>query len=249
MKIRLLFAPLFLISAAATAADLPAVPVKSIAEKKELLFSDDFEGAAPAKVWHQVVPTFVVEKGALKGTQTRDKNVPAAGGKPAIQAHAAVHGLEIPTKDSVVEVRIRFEGAAMIDVEFDDRKYTGSHYGHICRAQVRLNGVTIIDERDGGMRNDIYEMKNDPAKKADVAKLVVGRSKTFPAKFETGKWYTLVVETVGDEMRVTLDGKPAGFLKSSGIAHASKSKIELGVGGKDGYFDDIKVWNAEAARP
>ena len=69
-----------------------------------------------------------------------------------------------------------------------------------------------------------------------------------PAKLETGKWYTLVVETVGDTMRVTLDGKPAGFLKSSGIAHATKSKIELGVAGKDGYFNDIKVWNAGAAK-
>ena len=72
----------------------------------------------------------------------------------------------------------------MIDVEFDDRKYTGAHYGHLCRAQVRLNGGTI-------------------------------------------------------------NGKPAAFLKSSGIAHATKSKIELGVAGKDGFFDDIKVWNAE----
>jgi hypothetical protein len=249
MNMRLLFAPLMLINAAAVAAELPTIPGKSIAVKKELLFSDDFEGAERAKVWHPVVPTFVVENGALKGTQTRDKNVPAADGKPAIQAHAAVHGLEIATKDSVVEVRIRFEGASMIDVEFDDRKFTGSHYGHICRAQVRLNGVTIIDERDGGMRNDIYEMKNDPAKKADVAELLVGRSKTFPVKLKTGKRYALVVETVGDEMRVTLDGKPAGFLKSSGIGHATKSKIELGVGGKDGYFDDIKVWNAEAAQP
>jgi hypothetical protein len=249
MNMRLLVAPIFLLSATALAADLPAIPAKSIAEKKELLFSDDFEGAEPAKVWHQVVPTFVIEKGTLKGTQTRDKDVPAEDGKPAIQAHAAVHGLEIPTKDSVVEVKIRFEGATMIDVEFDDRKYTGSHYGHICRAQVRLNGVTLIDERDGGMRNDIYEMKKDPAKKAEVAKLLVGRSVTYPAKLEKGKWYTLVVETIGDEMRVTLDGKPAGFLKSSGIGHATKSKIELGVGGKDGFFDDIKVWNAEAAKP
>ena len=49
-------------------------------------------------------------------------------------------------------------------------------------------------------------------------------------------------------MRVTLDGKPAAYLKSSGIAHATKSKIELGVAGKDGFFDDIKVWNAEPAR-
>lgn len=232
----------------AVAADRPAVPEQSIAEKKELLFSDDFEGATPAKVWHKVVPTFVVENGALKGTQTRDKEMPAADGKPAIKPHAAVHGLEIPTQDSVVEVRIRFEGASMIDVEFDDRKFTGAHYGHLCRAQVRLNGVTMIDERDGGMRNDIYAMRKDPEKKAEVAKLMAGRSATYPIKLETGKWYTLVVETVGDEMRVTIDGKPAGYLKSSGIAHATKSKIELGVAGKDGFFDDIKVWNAVPAK-
>jgi hypothetical protein len=249
MSTRILTAIFSLASACAVAADLPVIPAKPIAEKKELLFSDDFEGAEPAKVWHKVVPTFVVEKGMLKGTQTRDKDVPAADGKPAVKAHAAVHGLEIPTKNSIIEVRIRLDGASMVDVEFDDRKYTGAHYGHICRAQVRLTGVTLIDERDGGMRNDIYEMKKDPAKKAEVARLVAGRSVTYPAKLESGKWYVLVAETVGDEMRVTIDGKPAGYLKSSGIAHATKSKIELGVAGKDGYFDDIKVWNAEAAKP
>jgi hypothetical protein len=249
MKMRLSWATFALLTVGASADDPAAIPVKAIAEKKELLFSDDFEGAEPAKVWRKVVPTFTVEKGALKGTQTRDKTVPAADGKPAVTAHAAVHGLEIPTKDSVVEVRIRFEGATMIDVEFDDRKYTGAHYGHLCRAQVRLTGVTLIDERDGGMRNDIYEMKKDPAKKAEVAALLKGRSATFPTKLEAGPWYTLVVETVGDEMRVTIDGKPAGYLRSSGIAHATKSKIELGVAGKDGFFDDLKVWNAEPAKP
>ncbi|MCX6901788.1 MAG: hypothetical protein NT105_24165 [Verrucomicrobia bacterium] len=45
-------------------------------------------------------------------------------------------------------------------------------------------------------------------------------------------------------MCVTLDGKPAACLKSSGIAHATKSKIKLGVAGKDGWFDGVKVWNA-----
>jgi hypothetical protein len=239
----------FLITSFSIAADLPPVPTESIAKEKELLFSDDFQGAEPAKVWHKVVPTFAVENGALKGTQTRDQNIPAADGKPAVTAHAAVHGLEIPTKDSVVECKIRFEGATMIDVEFDDRKYTGAHYGHLCRAQVRLNGVTIIDERDGTMRNDIYEMSKDPAKKEERAQLLKGRTVTYPAKLETGKWYTLVVETVGDEMRVTVDGQAAAYLKSSGIGHETKSKIELGVAGKDGFFDDIKVWNAEPAKP
>jgi hypothetical protein len=239
---------LFISTPIAFAAEPPKpIPAESIAEKKELLFADDFEGATPATIWHKVVPTFAVEKGTLKGTQTRDKNIPAEGDKKAVTAHAAVHGLELPTRDSVVETKIRFDGATMIDVEFTDRKYTGSHYGHICRAQVRPTGVTMIDERDGNMRNDIYAMK-DPAQKAERAKLLAGRSATFPAKLEQGKWYTLVVETVGDEMRVTLDGKPAGYLKSSGIAHATKGKIELGVAGKDGAFDDLKIWNAGPAK-
>lgn len=247
MHLRALVILSLVFSSAVVAAELPAIPAKSIAQKKELLFSDDFQGAVPAQVWHKVVPTFAVENGVLKGTQTRDKAMPAAEGKPAVTAHAAVHGLEIPTKDSVVEVRIRFEGASMIDVEFDDRKYTGAHYGHLCRAQVRLNGVTLIDERDGTMRNEVYEMNKDPGKKAEVAKMLVGRRVTYPAQLAAGKWYKLVVETVGEAMRVTIDGKPAGYLKSSGIGHATKSKIELGVSGKDGLFDDIKVWNAAPA--
>jgi hypothetical protein len=245
MKTTFLLATLFVTTTIAAAADLPAVPDKPIAAKKELLFADDFEGTNRSPLWHRVVPTFAFENGVLKGTQTRDKAIPAADGKPAVVPHAAVHGLELPTTNSIVEAKIRFDGATMIDVEFDDRKYTGAHYGHLCRAQVRLNGVTIIDERDGGMRNDIYEMKKDPAKKEEVAKLLVGRSARYPVNLETGKWYTLVVETAGDQMRVTIDGRPVAYLKSPGIGHPTKSKIELGVAGKDGSFDDIKVWNAE----
>lgn len=249
MKTRLLLVPCLLFTSAAFSADLSTVPAKSIANKKELLFSDDFQGATPDKVWHKVVPTFAVENGALKGTQTRDKEIPAGDGKPAITAHAAVHGLEIPTKDSVVEVKIRLEGATMMDVEFDDRAFTGSHYGHLCRAQVRLNGVTVVDERDGSQSNALIELKKDAVKNKDeINKLYASHSANFPATLEAGKTYTLVVETVGDEMRVTIDGKPAGFLKSPGIGHATKSKIELGVAGKDGFFDDIKVWNAEAVK-
>ena len=236
------------VASCAFAEDVSTVPAKSIAVKKEVLFQDDFEGTTPAKAWHRVVPTFAVENGTLKGTQTRDKAIPAMDGKPAVTAHAAVHGLEIPTKDSVVECKIKFDGATMIDVEFDDRKYTGAHYGHLCRAQVRLNGVTIIDERDGNMKNEIRAMLMDPAKKDEANKFLKGRKATFPAKLETGKWYTLAVETVGDEMRVTIDGQPAGYLKSSGIAHETKSKIELGVAGKDGQIDDIKIWNAEPVK-
>lgn len=138
----------------------------------------------------------------------------------------------------------------MVDVEFDDRAFTGSHYGHLCRAQVRLDKVIILDERDGTQSNALIELKKDAEKNKDeIKQLLAAHSASFPAKLEAGKWYALVVETVGDEMRVTIDGQPAGFLKSAGIGHATKSKIEFGVAGKDGFFDDLKVWNAEPAKP
>ena len=241
--------PALLLTTVSLCAALPAIPEAPIAKKGDLLFSDDFAGSQRPAQWHRVVDTFTVENSTLKGTQTRDKDLPAADGKPAVKAHAAVYGLEIPTQDSVVEVKIKFAGATMLDVEFDDRKYTGAHYGHLCRAQVRLNGITIIDERDGGMRNDIREMRMDPARKAEADKLLVGRSATFPLTLEQERWYTLQVETVGDAMRVSLDGKAVGYLKSSGIAHPTKSKIELGCAGKDGFFDEIKVWSATSAQP
>ena len=249
MNMRLLIPAFLIIASASLAADPDTIPATSIARKKELLFSDNFKSAEHDKRWHPVVDTFAFENGALKGTQTREKEMPSPDGKSIITPHAAVYGLELPTKDSVVECRIRFEGATMIDVEFDDRKYVGSHYGHLCRAQVRLDKVTLLDERDGSQSNALIELRKDAVNnKAEISKLLAAHSATFPAKLEAGKWIKLVVETVGEEMRVTIDGKPAGYLKSPGIGHATKSKIEFGVGGKDGWFDNLKVWNAEPAQ-
>ena len=190
MNIRPILALTCIITSAAFAADAPkapAIPSHPIAKKKELLFSDDFKGAEHDKRWHNVVPTFTFEPGALKGTQTRDKDIPAADGKPAVTAHAAVFGLELPTKDSVIEVKIRFAGNTRMDVEFDDRKYTGSHYGHLCRAIVALNGVTIMDEREGSQNEAIKALRADPSKKDEVNKLMAGKSATFPGTFEAAR--------------------------------------------------------------
>ncbi len=243
-----ILAVLPLLATSVIAADLPRIPSKPIAEKKDLLISEDFSNAELAKPWHKVVATFTVEDGALKGTQTRDKLIPAADGKPEVKPHAAVHGLEIPTKDSVIEARIKLDGASMVDVEFDDRAYKGSHYGHLARAQVRLDGITIMDERDGNQNEELKLMRNDPSKKDEVNKIIAAHQVKFPAKLEAGKWYNLTVETVGNAMRVSIDGKGVAYFESPGIGHETKSKIEFGVAGKDGYFDDVKVWNAEPVR-
>lgn len=229
----------------ADAPTLPQIPTEPIGIKKELLFSDDFERAEIGPAWGPVVPTFTLENGALKGTQTRF-DTPATDGKPSMKGHNAVIGTDVPTKDSIIEVKIKFDGATSLSVEFDDRNYTGAHYGHICLVQVKPKMVILVDQRDGGMKNEIREMANDPAKKKERDALLVGRSVSFPLsqELQTGKWHTLVLETIGDAMRASIDGTAVAYLKSSGIAHATKSKIELNCGSKDGYFDEIKVWNA-----
>jgi hypothetical protein len=234
----------------AQAAEAPSIPQQSIAVKKEMLFSDDFEGTERSPLWHRVVPTFSFEDGMLKGTQTRDREIPAMDGKPAVAPHAAVYGLNLPTKDSVIEVKMRFSGATAMDVEFDDRAYKDAHYGHLSRAIVRPDRVTIMDEREGTQNLVVKAMRMDPATRDEAQKIIARHMAHFPLaeKLEQGRWYTIVVETVGDAMRVTIDGKPVAHFRSPGIGHPTKSKIEVGVSGKDGYFDDIKVWNADAAK-
>jgi len=235
------------------AADPPAIPDKSIAVKKELLFSDDFESPEPSKLWHRAVPTFTFVEGMLKGSQTRDMNIPAQNGRRAVSAHAAVHGLSVPTRDSVIECKMRFDGATIMDIEFDDRNETGTsiaHYGHLSRAQVHLDRVSIIDERDGTQNHAANALRRDPATREEGNRIVAAHRTSFPLEtpLEPGRWYAVVVETVGNAMRVTIDGKPVAYFESPGIGHPTKSQIEIGVSGKVGYFDDLKVWNAAPAR-
>lgn len=229
------------------AAEPPTIPAKAIAVKKDLLFSDQFDRTELGKAWGVVVPTYSIENGVLKGVQTR-VDVPASGDKPAVKGHQAVIGTDLPTKDSIIELRFRFRGAQSLTIEFDDRAYTGSHYGHLCMIRISPQTVVFVDQRDGGDKLEIRELAKDPTKKEERAKRLKGHSAIFPLQLAEDQWHDLVLETVGDMMRASIDGKPVGFLKSSGIAHPTKSKVEFGCMGQDGYFDDIKIWNAEPAK-
>jgi hypothetical protein len=250
MNFRLL-SPILLVAVAASAfaADaptLPAIPAEPIAKKKELLFSDDFERAELGKPWAIVVPTFSIENGTLKGTQMRF-DAPAveatagAPAKPAVKAHQAVIGNDIPTKDSVIEFRFKLGGAQSVTAEYDDRKFNGSHYGHICMARVAATFITLSDQK--GLAEARPEgATGEPPKPAGM------KSAKFPLSLDPEAWHTFMLETVGDSMRATIDGKAVAFLQSPGIAHPTKSKVEFGCMGKDGFFDDLKVWNAEPAK-
>jgi len=244
MNLRLL-APFLLVTAATFAADapkLPSIPAEPTAKKKELLFSDDFERSGPdlGKDWKIVVPTFSLENGTLKGTQMR-YDTPAANGKPEVKGHQAVIGNDIPTKDSVIEFRFKLGGAQSVTAEYDDRKFNGSHYGHICMARIAADKITLVDQKGLAVARPEGATGEPPPP--------AGRKNAaFPITLDSQTWHTFQLETVGDTMRASIDGKPVAFLQSPGIAHPTKSKVEFGCMGKDGFFDDLKIWNAEAVK-
>ncbi len=243
MNLRLALVALTVVTASAFAAEapkLPAIPAAPIAQKKELLFADEFERAELGKAWAIVVPTFSLEKGALKGTQLRF-DAPAANGKPAVKGHQAVIGNDIPTKDSVIEFRFKLGGAQSVTAEFDDRKFNGSHYGHICMARIAADKITLVDQKGLAVAR--------PAGATGEPPTPAGRKNiAFPLSLDPQTWHTFMLETVGDTMRASIDGKAVAFLQSPGIAHPTKSKVEFGCMGKDGFFDDLKIWNAEPAK-
>lgn len=242
MNFRLL-TPILFVAASTLAADapkLPAIPAEPIANKKELLFSDDFNRAELGKEWQQVVPMFTLENSAMKGIQMR-YDTPEKDGKKAVKGHQAVAGREVPTKDSVIEFRFKLGGAQSVTAEYDDRKFNGSHYGHICMARIAADKITLVDQKGLAVARPEGATGEPPTPK--------GRKNiSYPLNLDPQAWHTFMLETVGDTMRATIDGKPVAVLKSPGIAHPTKSKVEFGCMGKDGYIDDLKIWNAEPVK-
>ncbi|MFZ5829408.1 MAG: hypothetical protein ACOY3P_04940 [Planctomycetota bacterium] len=207
-----------------------AVPEAPLARKGELLLSDDFARNDLGE-WKVVIPAFIVEKGVLIGKQDRAD-------------HGAVGRIHRPMKDVVVEFKFRLEGSTTFNAVFDDQKFKGSHAGHICRIAFTPKAVRLGDDKEGVMRNDIFTMRKDPARKAEADQLIEGRSSSWPARLEQKKWHLAVIEIVGDRMRVSLDGEAIGYLRSPGIAHETKSSLHFTVNGPGVHFDDVRIWRA-----
>ena len=227
-----LLALLSLLTLVRGADDAPARPLP---KPGSLIVADDFE-RDQLSPWRQVCQTFTIADGVMKGSQTRDD-------------HGAVGSIKAAFQDGVIEFKFRFEGATSINAVWDDKDWRGTHAGHICRVAITPKQIRLGDDKEGVMRNDIFEMRKDPARKAEADKLLVGRGQAIATKIEPQRWYRMRVEIVGDEMRVSLDDKPVGYLKSPGLAHPTKSDFHFTVSGKDALFDDVRIWSAEPVSP
>jgi hypothetical protein len=203
------------------------IPAIARSETAAVLFSDDFERTGLGQ-WQEMVPAFEVRAGALHAKQGRDD-------------HGAVGRVMVPMKDVVVDFRFRFDGSKSFNAVFDDKGYKGSHAGHICRVAFTPRQVRLGDDKEGVMRNDIFEMRKDKARRAEADAKIAGRSTSAAVKLEADAWHDARIEIVGDLMKVAVDGKPVAELRSPGIAHDTKTSFHFTVSGPGMQFDDVRI--------
>ncbi|HEY6167231.1 MAG TPA: hypothetical protein VI454_04270 [Verrucomicrobiae bacterium] len=202
------------------------------AEKGAVIFSDDFNRAELGAAWRVLHPECVLADGALKISQVKE--------------HSAVGMVKVGAKDVTVEFRFRLGGATSINAVFNDRDFKEGHGGHLARVSLSPRQIFLADDKER-LRHEIEEMRKDPKRKAEATQLTAGRSVGFPIKLDPTRWYQLAITVLGEEMRVSLDGKNVGSLKSSGIAHPVKSDFYFSVSGKDALFDDLRIGDAASA--
>ena len=202
-----------------------------------VIFSDDFSGAGFGPRWGHYKSGSVVKDGVLVGIT------------PEGSDHNAVDSVKFdPEKDLEVSVKFRFvsEKAKGFNVWFDDKDYKESHAGHICSVAVSPTNVAVGDAKTGNFRNDIYEKKKatPPTLTEDDKKMLATKNKSFPVKVSLQDWHTLVAQTKGDEVSVSIDGKAVGTFKTEGVAHDHKTLVSLTTNQVDVQYDDFSIKGA-----
>jgi hypothetical protein len=212
-----------------------------LATPGKVLFEDDFARAELAPKWRVGKGFFVVKEGVVNGAENPDdKHGAYAYVQPKFQF-----------KDIVVEYTAKLEGSRACHLMINDSAYKEAHAGHILRASLMPGKVDVADYKFGAMKNEIFDKMKDPAttaeEKAKLRESIKDKQAAFKTDADLAEWHTIRVEIVGDEMLVSVDGKPAAYLKSAGIDHPTKNAIGFEIGGKSTSLKAMKVWEATAA--
>jgi len=213
----------------------------ALATPGKVLFEDNFARAEMAPKWRVGKGFFKISDGVVNVAENPDdKHGAYAYVTPSFQF-----------KDIIAEFSVKMDGARTCNLMINDSKYKDSHAGHILKATVLPGKVNLADYKFGSMKNDIYAKLNDATVSADekkkIRESIKDKSADFKVDGDPSQWHKVRVEIVGDEMLMSMDGKPVGYLKSEGINHATKNAIGFEVGGKSVSIKDMKVWEATAA--
>jgi len=241
MKQGIRFALAFVVMCLALKQAKAAEGSASLAVQGKEMFADDFARADMKPKWRVGKGFVSIADGAANFAEN-----------PA--DHHGAYAYVTPNfeyKDVIVEFSVKLDGARACSLMMNDTKYKGSHAGHILRAMLSPGKVGLADWKNGAMKLEIFDKNKDPNTSAEEKKKLHDSIKDTSADFKSEadfkNWQTVRVSVVGDEMLMTIDGKPAAYLKSEGVAHPSKNAIGFEVGGKTVLVKDMKVWEATAS--
>jgi hypothetical protein len=198
------------------------------------IFADDFSSGSFGPRWGHYKSSSVVKDGVLVGITSETSD------------HNAVDNVKFEgERDLEVSVKFRFvsDKAKSFNVWFDDKDYKGSHAGHICSVSVSPTSVNIGDAKTGNFRNDIYEKKKATPSTltAEDKAMLATKNKSLPVNLTLKDWHTLVIQTNGEEVSVSIDGKAVGSFKSEGVGHDHKTLVSLTTNQVDVHYDDFSI--------
>ncbi|MCA9192640.1 MAG: hypothetical protein KDB03_12785 [Planctomycetales bacterium] len=209
----------------------PAALCTHAEEFNTILFQDEFQDGSLDKRWGSWKSDSIERDGVLVGITPKDAD------------HPSVNSIDFPPQsDLEIAVSFQFHGSPSFSVMIRDLEYKGSHAGHICHVAVNPKSVTLYDGKTGIFRKDIRE-KRKAGEKLDAATEELLKQKTSrnTVKLDPGAWHNLRIRIRGDVMEVHIDDQLAGRLQSEGLAHATKSNMNLTTVDREVHYDHFAL--------
>ena len=161
--------------------------------------------------------------------------------------HAAGVGHAAEFRDGEVELRFMLEDEKdVFGVDIADPQCKEVHSGHLFKVDVGTKQVVVDDKKTGVMNMKFYEARKAKTLTPEQLAFIAAQKKTFPNTLETREWHSLLIKIAGENVSVSIDGKPVASVAAAGVAHPTKRMVRLSVG-RQAWVDDVKVFASTAA--
>ncbi|GAA5508592.1 hypothetical protein [Novipirellula caenicola] len=215
-------------------------------ELGKLIFSDDFERNESQEKIDEVGNGWGTNSktraGGNKQVDLRDGAMYIYIHQDADHAVSVTHPAEF--RNGAVQMKFMLENEKdTLGLNFADLQYKKVWAGHLFKVTVGVKQTEITDLKTGVMDLKIREARQNKTLTAEQQATLKTKTKRFPHKLETGKWYTVLAKIHDDTLTVSIDGKEVGSFASPGIAHPTKRMLRLSIP-RNVVVDDVKIYNA-----